>query len=129
MSIEDMEKRVIMLEDRMLNMDKNITLFGAYLETARSVQEKFSITMEKISDTIAQVQITLTKMEDKLTSNSDDIAGVKKDVGDLKKSIEDVDDKGKFDFVKFIRDNAVGFLIGGGAAYILSLLMDTVLKK
>jgi chromosome segregation ATPase len=129
MTIEDMEKRVMMLEDRMLNMDKNVTLFGAYLDTSRQVQEKFSTTMEKISDTITQVQMTLTKMEDRLTGNSNDIAGVKKDVGDLKKSIEDVDNKGKFDFIKFIRDNAIGFMLGGGLAYLLSLIMDAVVKK
>jgi len=129
MSLEDTEKRIMMLEDRMLNMDKNVTLFGAYLDTSRQVQEKFSMTMEKISDTITQVQITLTKMEDKLSGNTSDIAGVKKDVGDLRKSLEIVDDKGKFDFLKFIRDNAIGFLLGGGAAYILSLIMDTVIKK
>jgi uncharacterized coiled-coil protein SlyX len=142
MNIDDIEKRIISLEDKVNNMDKEISIFTVYrgtidqntksirsLESSNVILERLSVVIDKLSDAVAQIQITLVTMGNKLTENSDDIAGVKNDVGKLKESVEEVDEKGKFDFIKIIRDNAIPLMLGGGAAYIFSVIMEVVSKK
>ena len=98
------------------------------LEASNIILERLSSVIDKLSDAITQIQITLVTMGDKLTHNSDDIADVKSDIGKLKQSIDSVDDKSKVDLIQIFKDHAIPFVLGGGLAYVLSLLME-YLKK
>ena len=125
MTIRDIEKRMAIMEDRVSEMDKNIGIFGAYLDAAKIVQEKFSETLEKFSVVVSELQNTLVGMQKDLTINHDDIVEVKSDINNIKVSVEKIDDKSKFDFIQIIKDNAPAFIIGGGLAYVLSIIMES----
>jgi chromosome segregation ATPase len=140
--IDDIERRMDKVEAKVAEMDKTMAVFNVYkdtidnnslsirkLETSNAILDRLATAMDKVSTAVSEIQIALVNMNNKLSSNSEDINGIKNDIASLKKDVVAVDDKGKFDFIKFLKDNAIGILLGGGIAYTLSLLMEALSKS
>ncbi len=136
--LEQLEEKITKTDDKVIQLDKSIAVYSAIFERNLQIQEKLSSAIDRLSTTISDIQQTLigviadTKRNSELQqSNTHKIGEIEqsteKKISELEhklkgkmdkldERIEDVDDKGKFDFLKFVKDN---FLSVSVVLYIL----------
>ena len=129
------EKRLDNLEDKINGLDKSVAVYSVISERNLQIQEKLSNSIDKLSDTTAGLQNTLIAMQGEIKKNSDEqernsqsinrielatnskIEGleiqVQTKIESLKSQLSLVDDKSKFDFVKYLRENFVAIFFVG----------------
>jgi chromosome segregation ATPase len=125
--IEQLDERTNRTEEKVAQLDKSIAVYSAIFEKNLQIQEKLSTAIDRLAETINSIQQTLvgvlrdTKVNTELQqSNSQKIGEIEATTGkkiselevklhskisELDTKLNEVDDKGKFDFLKFIREN------------------------
>jgi hypothetical protein len=131
--LEQLEERELRTEDKVIQLDKSIAVYSAIFERNLQIQEKLSTAIDRLAETINSIQQTLigvikdTKTNSELQqSNSNKIVEIEvttdKKITELELKlhtkmdkldgkIDDVDDKGKFDFLKFMKENLLSITL------------------
>ena len=146
--IDHIEERVVRTEDKIAQLDKSMAVYSAIFERNLQIQEKFSISVDKLDETIRSIQQTLITIisdnkrnyelqqvnsnkigeieqetEKKITEMENKLRGK---MDKLDEKIDDVDDKGKFDFLKFAKENLFSITV---AAYMIYDVVTKFLQK
>ena len=149
----ELEHRVVKLEERqekteekVVSIDKSLAVYSAVFERNLQMQEKLAGSIDKLSESTSALQTTLTIVQGELLRSSQQqesnmlrIRGLEEETGReieflkgeirskldaLKIEVSEVDEKGKFDIVKFFKDNFVSGLL---SIYILFNLIKEYL--
>ena len=133
---QSLRKRVGVLEQKQAVSD---ILAQQSIETTKELSltlKEFSITLVNINNSLArsdekieEVSRIISKIDGKVSSLEENFeekvdcleANLSKDVGVLKQKIEEVEEKGKFDFVLYVKQNFIKILLTlGGLGYVIS---------
>ena len=133
---QSLRKRVGVLEQKQAVSD---ILAQQSIETTKELSltlKEFSITLVNINNSLArsdekieEVSRIISKIDCKVSSLEENFeekvdcleANLSKDVGILKQKIEEVEEKGKFDIVLYIKQNFIKIiLIAGALGYVVS---------
>ena len=133
---QSLRKRVGVLEQKQAVSD---ILAQQSIETTKELSltlKEFSITLVNINNSLArsdekieEVSKIISKIDCKVSSLEENFeekvdcleANLSKDVGILKQKIEEVEEKGKFDIVLYIKQNFIKIiLIAGALGYVVS---------
>lgn len=133
---QSLRKRVGVLEQKQAVSD---ILAQQSIETTKELSltlKEFSITLVNINNSLArsdekieEVSKIISKIDSKVSSLEENFeervdcleANLSKDVGVLKQKIEEVEEKGKFDIVLYIKQNFIKIiLIAGALGYVVS---------
>lgn len=133
---QSLRKRVGVLEQKQAVSD---ILAQQSIETTKELSltlKEFSITLVNINNSLArsdekieEVSKIISKIDCKVSSLEENFeekvdcleANLSKDVGVLKQKIEEVEEKGKFDFVLYVKQNFIKILLTlGGLGYVIS---------
>lgn len=132
--IEKLEERIDKTDERVSGLDKSVAVYSAIFEKNLQMQEKLSASIDKLSDTTVGLQGTLIGVQAELRKSSeeqeDNLEKIKsleettgrridlveselrKKFGILQKDVEEVEERGKFDFLKFIKENLISLVLG-----------------
>lgn len=127
--LQNLENRVGKIEDDIIELEKSVGILGAYLERSNEIHEG-SITIQKeLSEAIVSMKIAMTEMRSEInagTAKTVEIEGtlsqrlsslennVGKSIDEVKVQIDLLEEKGKIDIMKLIKDKVVPSLFGGG---------------
>ena len=97
------------------------------IEDQRRTSEKISETLDAIKTTMSTMNVSLNnqiqEMERKIVVNQEefrsDLKRADERINKTETKLSDLSEKGKFDFVSFIKDKAIPVLIGSGIAYFI----------
>lgn len=137
---QSLRKRVGVLEQKQAVSD---ILAQQSIETTKELSltlKEFSITLVNINNSLArsdekieEVSRIISKIDCKVSSLEENFeekvdcleANLSKDVGVLKQKIEEVEEKGKFDIVLYIKQNFIKIiLIAGALGYVVSQFIN-----
>jgi len=137
---QSLRKRVGVLEQKQAVSD---ILAQQSIETTKELSltlKEFSITLVNINNSLArsdekieEVSKIISKIDCKVSSLEENFeekvdcleANLSKDVGVLKQKIEEVEEKGKFDFVLYVKQNFIKILLTlGGLGYVISQFIN-----
>lgn len=137
---QSLRKRVGVLEQKQAVSD---ILAQQSIETTKELSltlKEFSITLVNINNSLArsdekieEVSKIISKIDSKVSSLEENFeekvdcleANLSKDVGVLKQKIEEVEEKGKFDIVLYIKQNFIKIiLIAGALGYVASQFIN-----
>ena len=106
--IKKLEKDCEDLDDRVTDLDKS---------TAVNTQMIFSSlkNLEKLPETMIDISKTMVSIQNELSNSNERIGELDNKFNSLKKQINDVDEEGKFNIRKCIKDNWIGIVMGAGA--------------
>ena len=127
--LDQLEERFTRTEDKVIQLDKSIAVYSAIFEKNLQIQEKLSTAIDKLTETSSGLQGTLvgvlqdikrnseaqeknsTRIDEIETATDKKVAGLEIKLNDkLEKmdgKLNTVDDKGKFDILKFIKENFI----------------------
>ena len=136
---ERLEERVGRGEERIATLDKSVAVYSTVAERTLQIQEKLSVSIDRLSETTIELQNTLVRVQSDIKYSSEEqkknMEKVEKLEGatnkrlseidvkwdeklkELAKGVREVDNRGKFDVIKFIRDNFVTILIFAFSIY------------
>ena len=133
---QSLRKRVGVLEQKQAVSD---ILAQQSIETTKELSltlKEFSITLVNINNSLArsdekieEMSKIISKIDGKVSSLEENFeekvdcleANISKDVGVLKDRIDTVEEKGKFDFILYVKQNFVTIMLALGAlAYIIT---------
>ena len=136
---QSLRKRVGVLEQKQAVSD---ILAQQSIETTKELSltlKEFSITLvninnslarsdekiEEMSKIISKIDCKVSSLEENFEEKVDCLeANLSKDVGVLKQKIEEVEEKGKFDFILYVKQNFIKILlILGAIGYVASQLI------
>lgn len=136
---QSLRKRVGVLEQKQAVSD---ILAQQSIETTKELSltlKEFSITLVNINNSLArsdekieEMSKIISKIDGKVSSLEENFeekvdcleANLSKDVGVLKQKIEEVEEKGKFDFILYVKQNFIKILlILGAIGYVASQLI------
>jgi len=137
--LDQLEERFTRTEDKVVQLDKSVAVYSAIFERTLQVHEKLSGAIDRLSETTSGLQTTLVGVIHDIKTNSEaqeknslQIENIKTSTDariiDLDNKINNkiekldgklntVDEKGKFDILKFIKENFVSISF---ALYIIS---------
>jgi len=137
---QSLRKRVGVLEQKQAVSD---ILAQQSIETTKELSltlKEFSITLVNINNSLArsdekieEVSKIISKIDSKVSSLEENFeekvdcleANLSKDVGVLKQKIEEVEEKGKFDFILYVKQNFIKILlILGAIGYVVSQFIN-----
>lgn len=137
---QSLRKRVGVLEQKQAVSD---ILAQQSIETTKELSltlKEFSITLVNINNSLArsdekieEVSKIISKIDSKVSSLEENFeervdcleANLSKDVGVLKQKIEEVEEKGKFDIILYIKQNFIKIiLIAGALGYVVSQFIN-----
>lgn len=137
---QSLRKRVGVLEQKQAVSD---ILAQQSIETTKELSltlKEFSITLVNINNSLArsdekieEVSKIISKIDSKVSSLEENFeekvdcleANLSKDVGVLKQKIEEVEEKGKFDFILYVKQNFIKILlILGAIGYVASQFIN-----
>lgn len=137
---QSLRKRVGVLEQKQAVSD---ILAQQSIEITKELSltlKEFSITLVNINNSLArsdekieEVSRIISKIDNKVSSLEENFeekvdcleANLSKDVGVLKQKIEEVEEKGKFDFVLYVKHNFIKILlILGAIGYVASQFIN-----
>lgn len=109
--MDDMEKRINKLEDRVNVLDKNGAVMEVLLKNGQDIQNQFSNALDKFSGVITGVEKTLLQIQGEAKTTKDDLS-------ELDKKVEALEEKGKIDWMLIVKQNLgklmAGVVLGGG---------------
>lgn len=145
--IEELEKKAERLDDRVMSMDKSLAVYSAVFEKTLQTQEKLATSIDKLSETTSELKNTLTKIQSDITRNSEEqiansnrikdletrtegkIKKIEKDINSkfisLNTDVKAVDEKSKFDVMKFVKNNFVTIIL---SVYVIANSLDSVIE-
>jgi hypothetical protein len=146
--LDQLEERAIKTEDKVIQLDKSLAIYSAIFEKNMNIQEKLSTAIDRLAETISDIQQTLVGVLQDTKRNAELQVSNSLRIGELGMSTEnkinsleeklrtkiqsldlklnEVDDKGKFDFLKYIKENFVSISI---VIYIIYDLIKAYFQK
>ena len=131
--LDSIEERIVKNDEKIAQLDKSVAVYSAIFERNLSVQEKLSNSIDKLSEIIAGIRTTLIEMQNEIKSNSDAQEGNSNKINKLEEytsdkikqleiklherfekvdtEIDKVDEKGKFDFLVYVKNNIPSLII------------------
>jgi len=136
--LEILEARFNKSEEKVMQLDKSIAVYSAIFERNLQIQEKLAVAIDKLSATISDIQQTIVGVVRDTERNSElhesnahriiEVEGstekkiteienkLRTKMDKLDDELKEVDNKGKFDILKFIKDNffsvtLIGYMI------------------
>lgn len=140
--MENIEKMVVRLEERVDNMngklsevDKTVAVFASLVERNLLVQEKLSASIDLLSTASSEMKLAMTQMQGEIRTVVIEIGEVKKETQSLKTAIsevesktktkiQEVDDKGKIDWIILAKQGITSLLMGGGLWAIILYILE-----
>lgn len=111
--IKKLEKDCDNLDDRVTELDKN---------TAVNTQVILSSlkNLERLPDTMIEISNTMISMQGEISKSNERIGELDNKFNLLKDQIDEVDEEGKFNIRKFLKDNWISLVVAVGAmAYLI----------
>jgi len=111
--IKKLEKDCDNLDDRVTELDKN---------TAVNTQVILSSlkNLERLPDTMIEISNTMISMQGEISKSNERIGELDNKFNLLKDQIDEVDEDGKFNIRKFLKDNWISIVVAAGAmAYLI----------
>lgn len=111
--IKKLEKDCDNLDDRVTELDKN---------TAVNTQVILSSlkNLERLPDTMIEISNTMISMQGEISKSNERIGELDNKFNLLKDQIDEVDEDGKFNIRKFLKDNWISLVVAVGAmAYLI----------
>jgi chromosome segregation ATPase len=127
--LNQLEERFTRTEDKVMQLDKSIAVYSAIFERNLQIQEKLSTAIDRLTETTSGLQRTLIGVLQDIKRNAEaqeqnsmkigeiEVATDKKineletklhgKLETLDVKLNTVDDKGKFDFIKFLKENFI----------------------
>lgn len=138
--INSLERRVDIMEDEIHALEKSQGIIGVYLDKSNEIQEKSNIIQKELSDAIVSIQIALGKFSSDLHYSIQKTEEIGKGLNEFKRevrvefeqmgrNVDTIEDKGKFDFVNFIREKAIPSLLGGGVIWAIYEILEMLVLK
>lgn len=107
-----LEPRIIQLEGRVAEMDKNSAVAGELINQFSSNLEKFFTSIEKLDNTLNSVQLTMVEMQSEIKNQGEKISK-------LETKVDCIDGESKFNWRKFVGEKVIPYLIVAGITYAL----------
>jgi len=136
--LERLEERFTRTEDKVAVLDKNVAVYSAIFERTLQVHEKLSTAIDRLSSTTSGLEkilvgvlqdikrnseaqekneIQINKIETTTDKKIEELdSRLHKKLESLDGKLTTVDEKGKFDILKFLKDN---FAIVGLITYVI----------
>lgn len=130
--IEALESKAEKMEEKVFQLDKNISIYSVIFEKNLQIQEKLSASIDRLTETTAGLKGTMIELQNESKRNAETQADnvrkiskieeqtelkvdaiekeLQKKLEGLSKEIDKVEDFGKFDFLKYIRKNFIAIL-------------------
>lgn len=136
MGNDPLESRVNKLEDKVIEMDKNLTLISANIQSYTKSLDSIQAFMKEVSDTMQETRITLVNVQNAINTHTDALIKVSEDRKEqreknkcLDEEIEKLKEKGKIDWMDIMKSSFASVLIqviGAGAvmAGIIAFLIN-----
>ncbi len=109
MNIED---RVDCLEGRVNEMDKSDAKLEQVTKQFLEQLDKANTVLDRLDGTLKEVQLSMVQMQSEIKSNSEKVDA-------LESKVNNIEDKGKFDWLVFIKKDAIPFLLGSGVLFAI----------
>lgn len=125
----DHTERIKKLENKYDDLDDRVTVLDK--ETAVSRAEIVGVlkNLESLPATMDSIGKTMVSMQGEISKSNDRMGSLEKKFGQLDSRITQVDEEGKFNIRKWIKDNWIGLAIGLTALiYIGTELIKSVAK-
>lgn len=108
----DHENRIVKNERSITELDNRVTDLDK--DHAVSKTEILGVlrNLEKLPETMAQISTTMVSMQGEIQSSNDRMGRLENKFNSLDTRISQVDEDGKFNIRKWIRDNWIGLSIG-----------------
>jgi len=131
---EDIVKRVERLEDRVSEMDKNLSIFITSVKYMAEVSDKLSDSMEKLGDAFVEMNLMVQSMTFGLDENTKSVRGLEERLGNeiasIKQDVNKIDNKAKIDWMEIVKKSIVtmfGYIATASIATgIVFLIIKTV---
>jgi hypothetical protein len=144
--IERLEERFTRTEDKVAMLDKNVAVYSAIFERTLQVHEKLSLAIDRLSETTAGLEkilvgvlqdikrnaeaqekneLHINKIESVTDRKIEELdSKLHKKLESLDGKLNTVDEKGKFDILKFIKDNFTSIVLAiyVGVDYVVGYL-------
>lgn len=133
--LDRLEERFARTEDKVAMLDKNVAVYSAIFERTLQVHEKLSTAIDRLSETTAGLEkilvgvlqdikrnaeaqekneLQISKIESITDRKIEELdSKLHKKLESLDGKLNTVDEKGKFDILKFLKDNfaTIGFVV------------------
>ena len=107
-----METRVAKLETKVSEMDKNLGIFSEIIKRFDGTILKLSTSLDKFDVAIGDFKIGMMELKNDVECNV-------KDISQLQTKVTAIDDSAKFNWLNFVNNKLIPFLIGGGAIWAI----------
>lgn len=115
------ESKINDIEKKVNEMDKQSALISQTIEN-------FNNSINKLFETLDNLNITLSGIEKSMISMQSEISKNTADVKDLKTKVEGLDNRGKFDFIVWLKTVALPVIVSGGLVYLVMKIVESLPK-
>lgn len=124
----DIEERIFRLENEMIENKADIGILKEIIKQLPELHTTLTEAVKNFSSAMTDMKITMSGIQGEMKNMNTKSTAIENKIDKLEGNVRKVDEKGKIDIIEVIKENIVGFLLGGGLLWIIQQLISNADK-
>jgi hypothetical protein len=123
-----MDKSLVDVHNQISEVDKKASISEQILLRLEIAFDKNNTINEKNIGVMSGIEKTLVGMQFEIRNNAENTTGIKKEIGEIKRKFDEINDKGRIDLIKIIKDNITWLFSSAAIIAIISIIITIIIN-